>query len=103
MTDLPRDTVTSLFTAIEGSTALWEQDRVAMRRWSGTWPCSTLPSNWTPSFRSARVKPAMGWSGCCQVQRQYGQSTQEGHDERRAPLLIEDLAAAEVGNQTDAS
>jgi class 3 adenylate cyclase len=36
MTDLPRDTVTSLFTAIEGSTGLWEQDRVAMRRWSAT-------------------------------------------------------------------
>jgi predicted ATPase/class 3 adenylate cyclase len=30
MTDLPRGTVTFLFTDIEGSTALWEQDRLAM-------------------------------------------------------------------------
>ena len=29
MTDLPRDTVTSLFTDIEGSTALWVHDRLA--------------------------------------------------------------------------
>ena len=32
MRDLPRGTVTFLFTDIEGSTALWEQDQVAMRR-----------------------------------------------------------------------
>src|SRR5688572_22037862 len=31
MTDLPRGTVTFLFTDIEGSTALWERDRTAMR------------------------------------------------------------------------
>src|SRR5215217_2461935 len=31
MADLPRGTVTFLFTDIEGSTALWEQDRAAMR------------------------------------------------------------------------
>ncbi|MCC2628468.1 MAG: hypothetical protein K0S14_2118 [Thermomicrobiales bacterium] len=31
MTDLPRGTVTFLFTDIEGSTALWERDRAAMR------------------------------------------------------------------------
>ena len=30
MTDLPRGTVTFLFTDIEGSTALWERDRAAM-------------------------------------------------------------------------
>jgi class 3 adenylate cyclase len=30
MPDLPRGTVTFLFTDIEGSTALWERDRVAM-------------------------------------------------------------------------
>src|SRR5215216_3459297 len=30
MTDLPRGTVTFLFTDIEGSTALWERDRHAM-------------------------------------------------------------------------
>src|SRR5829696_4419076 len=30
MTDLPRGTVTFLFTDIEGSTALWERDRQAM-------------------------------------------------------------------------
>ena len=29
--DLPRGTVTFLFTDIEGSTALWERDQVAMR------------------------------------------------------------------------
>ena len=29
--DLPRGTVTFMFTDIEGSTALWEQDRIAMR------------------------------------------------------------------------
>src|SRR5688500_16990586 len=31
MPDLPRGTVTFLFTDIEGSTALWERDRAAMR------------------------------------------------------------------------
>ena len=31
MADLPRGTVTFLFTDIEGSTALWERDRTAMR------------------------------------------------------------------------
>src|SRR3954471_6242462 len=31
MTDLPRGTVTFLFTDIEGSTALWERDRAAMQ------------------------------------------------------------------------
>src|SRR3954468_18724385 len=31
MADLPRGTVTFLFTDIEGSTALWERDRAAMR------------------------------------------------------------------------
>jgi predicted ATPase/class 3 adenylate cyclase len=31
MSDLPRGTVTFLFTDIEGSTALWERDRAAMR------------------------------------------------------------------------
>ena len=31
MRDLPRGTVTFLFTDIEGSTALWEQDQAAMR------------------------------------------------------------------------
>ena len=31
MTDLPRGTVTFLFTDIEGTTALWERDRAAMR------------------------------------------------------------------------
>src|SRR5688500_2876278 len=31
MTDLPRGTVTFLFTDIEGSTALWERNRTAMR------------------------------------------------------------------------
>src|SRR4029453_14752946 len=31
MTDLPRGTVTFLFTDIEGSTARWERDRAAMR------------------------------------------------------------------------
>ncbi|MDF3017124.1 MAG: adenylate/guanylate cyclase protein, partial [Thermomicrobiales bacterium] len=31
MTELPRGTVTFLFTDIEGSTALWERDRIAMR------------------------------------------------------------------------
>jgi predicted ATPase/class 3 adenylate cyclase len=31
MTDLPRGTVTFLFTDVEGSTALWERDRTAMR------------------------------------------------------------------------
>ena len=30
MLDLPSGTVTFLFTDIEGSTALWEQDQVAM-------------------------------------------------------------------------
>ena len=30
MTDLPRGTVTFLFTDIEGSTALWERDRRSM-------------------------------------------------------------------------
>jgi class 3 adenylate cyclase len=30
MPDLPSGTVTFLFTDIEGSTALWERDRVAM-------------------------------------------------------------------------
>ena len=30
MPDLPSGTVTFLFTDIEGSTALWEQDRMAM-------------------------------------------------------------------------
>ncbi len=30
MVDLPRGTVTFLFTDIEGSTALWERDRAAM-------------------------------------------------------------------------
>src|SRR5215211_9393131 len=30
MADLPRGTVTFLFTDIEGSTALWERDRAAM-------------------------------------------------------------------------
>ena len=30
MADLPRGTVTFLFTDIEGSTALWERDRTAM-------------------------------------------------------------------------
>ena len=30
MTDLPRGTVTFLFTDIEGSSALWERDRAAM-------------------------------------------------------------------------
>src|SRR5215213_5886830 len=30
MAELPRGTVTFLFTDIEGSTALWERDRVAM-------------------------------------------------------------------------
>jgi class 3 adenylate cyclase len=30
MADLPRGTVTFLFTDIEGSTALWERDRQAM-------------------------------------------------------------------------
>ena len=30
MADLPRGTVTFLFTDIEGSTRLWERDRVAM-------------------------------------------------------------------------
>ena len=34
MTDLPRGTVTFLFTDIEGSTALWERDR-QFRPW--TW------------------------------------------------------------------
>src|SRR5215211_5442996 len=32
VTDLPSGTVTFLFTDIEGSTALWERDRVAMTR-----------------------------------------------------------------------
>ena len=32
MADLPSGTVTFLFTDIEGSTALWEQNHVAMRR-----------------------------------------------------------------------
>src|SRR5690242_5134140 len=32
MADLPRGTVTFLFTDIEGSTALWERDRQAMGR-----------------------------------------------------------------------
>ena len=32
MIDLPSGTVTFLFTDIEGSTALWERDRGAMRR-----------------------------------------------------------------------
>ena len=31
MPDLPHGTVTFLFTDIEGSTRLWEQDPVAMR------------------------------------------------------------------------
>jgi len=31
MADLPSGTVTFLFTDIQGSTALWEQDQVAMR------------------------------------------------------------------------
>ena len=31
MLDLPSGTVTFLFTDIEGSTALWERDRAAMR------------------------------------------------------------------------
>src|SRR4051812_33435835 len=31
MTDLPTGTVTFLFTDIDGSTALWERDRTAMR------------------------------------------------------------------------
>ena len=31
MAELPRGTVTFLFTDIEGSTALWERDRAAMR------------------------------------------------------------------------
>ena len=31
MPDLPSGTVTFLFTDIEGSTALWEQDQAAMR------------------------------------------------------------------------
>jgi class 3 adenylate cyclase len=31
MTDLPRGTVTFLFTDIEGSTALWKRDQVAMQ------------------------------------------------------------------------
>jgi class 3 adenylate cyclase len=31
MVDLPRGTVTFLFTDIAGSTALWERDRAAMR------------------------------------------------------------------------
>ena len=30
MADLPRGTVTFLFTGIEGSTRLWERDRVAI-------------------------------------------------------------------------
>ena len=38
MADLPSGTVTFLFTDIEGSTALWERDQVAMAAAVGTPP-----------------------------------------------------------------
>ena len=56
MPDLPRGTVTFLFTDIEGSTALWERDRAAMRAAvAGTWPSCTASS---PPITGSSTRPS---------------------------------------------
>ena len=79
MPDLPRGTVTFLFTDIEGSTALWERDRAARwrRRSRASWPSCIAASQ--PTTASSTRPSAM------RIQAAFPTAARRGAPRRSPP------------------